>query len=313
MANKLKKMHLTSVDLVRRGANQEADICLFKGMDTTENTTETPTEHETNIFKRFINWLRENPSEAEIEPDIIEKDYKPFNTLNANRENEEKLWRYTSSLTESIRTIVDDSSLDSAQKLDYMKTSLGQFNSAMEKLFASLCKMEPAKHTTRGEVVGKSDRFDVIQEVSKANPWHGKDGRFTSGPGGAAGGIAHRTMAQGGISYHVKTGKEPKSGYMCATYTDRSTWLKGDDVKDPEKRTAAIKDFMKKNEDVLSDPDNYLGTWFDTSTGSISLDISRNFSNKAEAVKFASEHNEKAIWDVKNMTEIPTGGTGNNI
>lgn len=313
MANKLKKMHLTSVDLVRRGANQEADICLFKGMDPTENTTETPTEHETNIFKRFINWLRENPSEAEIEPDTIEKDYKPFDTLNANRENEEKLWRYTSSLTESIRTIVDDSSLDSAQKLDYMKTSLGQFNSAMEKLFASLCKMEPAKHTTRGEVVGKSDRFDVIQEVSKANPWHGKDGRFTSGPGGAAGGIAHRTMAQGGISYHVKTGKEPKSGYMCATYTDRSTWLKGDDVKDPEKRTAAIKDFMKKNEDVLSDPDNYLGTWFDTSTGSISLDISRNFSNKAEAVKFASEHNEKAIWDVKNMTEIPTGGTGNNI
>lgn len=311
MANKLRKMHLTSVDLVRRGANQEADICLFKGMDPSGNTTETPTEHETNIFKRFINWLRENPSEAEIEPDTIEKDYKPFDTLNENRENEEKLWRYTSSLTESIRTIVDDSSLDSAQKLELMKTSLSQFNTAIEKLFASLCKMEPAKHTTRA--VEKSDRFDVIQEVSKANPWHGKDGRFTSGPGRAPGGIAHRTMAQGGISYHVKTGKEPKSGYMCATYTDRSTWLKGDDVKDPEKRTAAIKDFMKKNDDVLSDPDNYLGTWFDTSTGSISLDISRNFSNKAEAVKFASEHNEKAIWDVKNMTEIPTGGTGNNI
>jgi hypothetical protein len=30
MATKLKKMHLTSVDLVRAGANQEADICLFK-------------------------------------------------------------------------------------------------------------------------------------------------------------------------------------------------------------------------------------------------------------------------------------------
>lgn len=33
MATKLKNMRLTSVDLVRRGANQEADICLFKGMD----------------------------------------------------------------------------------------------------------------------------------------------------------------------------------------------------------------------------------------------------------------------------------------
>lgn len=30
MATKLKKIQLTSVDLVRAGANQEADICLFK-------------------------------------------------------------------------------------------------------------------------------------------------------------------------------------------------------------------------------------------------------------------------------------------
>jgi len=30
MANKLKNIQLTSVDLVRAGANQEADICLFK-------------------------------------------------------------------------------------------------------------------------------------------------------------------------------------------------------------------------------------------------------------------------------------------
>ncbi len=33
MATKLKKMMLTSVDLVRAGANQEADICLFKSLD----------------------------------------------------------------------------------------------------------------------------------------------------------------------------------------------------------------------------------------------------------------------------------------
>ncbi len=33
MATKLQKMQLTSVDLVRAGANQEADICLFKSLD----------------------------------------------------------------------------------------------------------------------------------------------------------------------------------------------------------------------------------------------------------------------------------------
>ena len=46
MATLLKNMKLTSVDLVGRGANQEADICLFKGMDADpeENpNTEVPT------------------------------------------------------------------------------------------------------------------------------------------------------------------------------------------------------------------------------------------------------------------------------
>lgn len=33
MATKLKKMLLTSVDLVPAGANQEADICLYKSID----------------------------------------------------------------------------------------------------------------------------------------------------------------------------------------------------------------------------------------------------------------------------------------
>ena len=33
MAQKLKNMELTSVDLVRAGANQEADICLFKSLN----------------------------------------------------------------------------------------------------------------------------------------------------------------------------------------------------------------------------------------------------------------------------------------
>lgn len=33
MANKLKKMRYTSIDLVPRGANQEAHISLFKGLD----------------------------------------------------------------------------------------------------------------------------------------------------------------------------------------------------------------------------------------------------------------------------------------
>lgn len=172
-------------------------------------------------------------------------------------------------------------------------------------------------------------RYDIIRDINideiihveKKNPWHDERGRFTFAPGSgrssstgsAVGGISSRTMRNGGISIHVKSGKQPTDGYMCAVYTDRSTWLKGETVKDHGKRTAAIQDFMNKNKDVLQDENNYLGTWFDTETGSISLDISRNFSDKNEAIKFATENNEKAIWDVANMAEISTGGTGNNV
>lgn len=45
MATKLKNMRLTSVDLVGRGANQEADICLFKGMDSTPAETPRTEDH----------------------------------------------------------------------------------------------------------------------------------------------------------------------------------------------------------------------------------------------------------------------------
>lgn len=153
--------------------------------------------------------------------------------------------------------------------------------------------------------------YDRIQHVQKYNTNHDELGRFCSGS--AVGGISRRTITGGGISVHTKSGKEPKDGYMCAVYQDRAEWIKGDDVKDPAKRTAAIQSFMERNSDVLSDKNNYLGTWFDTESGNISLDISRNFSDMNEAINYGREHNEKAIWDVKNMTEISTGGTGNNL
>ena len=243
------------------------------------------------------------------------KSIQTFGSLSLNIECRDKLYRYNDALMQSLYSILEDQEHDADGKMQYLETSLDQYVAAMKDLFPKLLSTEPPRQECAVNLVGKADpnRFDEIHEIEKANPWHGPDGKFTSGPGGAAGGVASRTITGGGISYHVKSGKEPKSGYMCAVYTDRSQWLKGDEVKDFDKRTSAIKSFMEKNKDVLSDPDNDLGTWFDTETGAISLDISRNFKDKNAAIKFASEHNEKAIWDVANMAEISTGGTGNNI
>ena len=50
MATLLKNMKLTSVDLVGRGANQEADICLFKGLDADPATPRTISKSDPERF-----------------------------------------------------------------------------------------------------------------------------------------------------------------------------------------------------------------------------------------------------------------------
>ena len=49
MATKLKNLRLTSVDLVRAGANQEADICIVKSLDGAPE--ETPTTETADVSR----------------------------------------------------------------------------------------------------------------------------------------------------------------------------------------------------------------------------------------------------------------------
>ena len=156
-----------------------------------------------------------------------------------------------------------------------------------------------------------SSRDKDFEDIEKYNTNHDARGRFTYGT--VVGGISNHTMRQGGMSVHVKTGKEPKSGYMVAAHADRSRWISAKEARDPDTREAAIRKFMKDNADLLSQKDNYLGTWLDPDTGMISLDISTCMSDKNAAIDYAREHNEKAIWDIGNAENISTGGTGSNL
>lgn len=166
MATKLKNMRLTSVDMVRNGANQEADICLFKSADPEENPAQ-PTTEEKNIFKRFIDWLRENHAEANgepVDPETVEKDYTTFNSLNAARENNEKLWQYTSALTESIRSIQMDQDLDKDQKYQLMSQSLDQFDAAMDDLIEALSGATPPSGLVKSAEEEEDDDWDWDDE-----------------------------------------------------------------------------------------------------------------------------------------------------
>ena len=168
MATKLKNIELTSVDLVRAGANQKADICLYKSADPTEST-EQPTAGEKNIIKRFIHWLKENPVESDSEPtDPVQKEFTSFDELAGNREINEKLWQYTDALNCSIRSIQDDKDLDKAQKGEMMRKSLQQFDDAMGKLIDALCGLP--NYYAGTNAVGKADSSSVTDDdASPAN------------------------------------------------------------------------------------------------------------------------------------------------
>lgn len=192
MATKLKNMRLTSVDLVRSGANQEADICLYKSADPSE-ATEQPTAGEMNILKRFLGWLRKNPTEGEYEPeDPVEKaDDLP-----------DPIEVYKTAITESILSIVEDSSLTPVERESMIAKSLSQYHDAM----AELVKTDDMSHLFEG--LEKS--FEEGEEVEKFNPHHGSDGRFASGGGGAAaagGGEARRAELKDVVSGHSDQGE----------------------------------------------------------------------------------------------------------
>ena len=121
MATKLKNMQLTSVDLVRAGANQEADICLFKSADPAE-AAGTPTEGETNILKRFLSWLRENPTAAASEPQTEQED----DVEKSDETEEDIVDLYKSAITESLQSIVADDNLSVDEKKDLIEKSIGQ-------------------------------------------------------------------------------------------------------------------------------------------------------------------------------------------
>lgn len=114
----------------------------------------------------------------------------------------------------------------------------------------------------------------------------------------------------GGASFDVKTGKSigKSPAFGVSIYPDRSEILTPAELT-PE-RVAA---FIKTNADLLTAPDNVVGTWFDKDSGKVYLDVSTSFKD-AELAKYAGwKYNQKAIWDSKEGKEIPTGGNGEPV
>lgn len=132
---KLRKMKLTSVDMCRRGANQEAYITLHK------NSEEPPAEEpvDAGIIKAIVDGVK-----AAFGLGEVEKKGATFKDNIERREVQDKRWTYMDALNMSIDSILEDGTLSDDQKEDMVKESIAQFTEAYEKMCSQLISVYEA-------------------------------------------------------------------------------------------------------------------------------------------------------------------------
>lgn len=114
--NKLKNMKLTSVDFVPKGANQHADIELFKSAPA------SPARE--GFFKSLVDWLTKG-APGTFEQTLSTEDMRG------------KLWQYSHALDDSFESILEsDMSADEKKKM--LRESLDQFRSAVDGMIEAV-------------------------------------------------------------------------------------------------------------------------------------------------------------------------------
>lgn len=120
--NKLKNMKLTSVDFVPKGANQHADIELFKSAPA------SPARE--GFFKSLVDWLTKG-APGTFEQTLSTEDMRG------------KLWQYSHALDDSFESILE-SDMSADEKKQMLRESLEQFRSAVDGMIEAVNKENPA-------------------------------------------------------------------------------------------------------------------------------------------------------------------------
>lgn len=137
---KLKKLDMTSVDLVKRGANQAADICFFKSAEGQEE--EVPHGLLKSIQETVKNWFTGAKANEEAED---------FGVTKAN---------YMEALDYSIDSILNDSTMDGVAKAEMAAESIEDFCDAMKAQVAKTMGATPAEYDPGAGQVGKTFEYE---------------------------------------------------------------------------------------------------------------------------------------------------------
>lgn len=132
---RLKKLDMTSVDMVRRGANQKADIMLYKSAPEEE-------EVQQGLMKSI--------------QDAVSKWWNGQEESDAMRELEITKASYLDALEFSLNSIAEDDTMDDVTKAEMAAESIGQFSDAM---IETVCKAYGQ------EIDGYSDEYGEGDQI----------------------------------------------------------------------------------------------------------------------------------------------------
>jgi hypothetical protein len=117
--------------------------------------------------------------------------------------------------------------------------------------------------------------------------------------------VAALTQEHGGASFNPAKGNLAGTAhYAAGVFPDRTKIIKG--LPTPEQ----VGQFMEANKDLLQDPSNSIGTWFNKADGNTVFDISVTTPSLQDAQRLAANKGQFAIFDLGKMAEIPQGVPG---
>lgn len=106
-----------------------------------------------------------------------------------------------------------------------------------------------------------------------------------------------------GSSYNVVTGQDMGGtlNFAVSPYKGRELVIPGKDVP-----ASVLQKYVQDNADLLTDPRNILGTWYNEADGNSYLDVSVVTASREEAARMAREADQIAFFDLRSFTEIAT-------
>jgi hypothetical protein len=118
--------------------------------------------------------------------------------------------------------------------------------------------------------------------------------------------VAHLHAERGGATFSLyfadTFGQEL---FAVSLYPERSVRVRGRLV--PARRLQA---FVARNQDLLLDPRNAIGTWYNEANDTTYLDVTATLPDREQAITLGRQYNQIAIYDLLRDEEIETEGTG---